>query len=205
MPNLSLFRRDPTAERLAGVRDGLAGRTVMEKLLPLGQIQDLYRRARPEGSESLLENVLSEMRIERSLDEQEMSRIPATGPVLVVSNHPSGILDGAVLGAVMSRVRPDVKIVTNVLLREIEELQEHCIFANPFGSKEAVASNGTALLQCALAASRGHVSDVSRRRSFAPAIAPSEGGRPQMEPRRSAFGSHDGCCDSPRVFPREEQ
>ena len=149
MPNLSLFRQDRAAEPLTGVRDVLAGRTLMEKLLPLGQIQDLYRRARPGRGESLLENVLSAMRIECSLDDEEMSRIPAVGSVLVVCNHPFGILDGAVLGAVMSRVRPDVKIVTNVLLREIEELQEHCIFVEPFGSGEAVSANSLALLQCA--------------------------------------------------------
>ncbi len=119
----------------------------MEKFLPLDQIQDLYERARHAENRSLLENVLIEMRVDSRLDESEISRIPATGPVLVVSNHPFGILDGTVLGAVMQRVRPDVKILTNVLLKGIEGLDEHCIFVDPFGTRDAISTNGTALLQ----------------------------------------------------------
>ena len=101
------------------------------------------------------------MRIECALDEAEMARISAIGPAIVVSNYPFGILESAVLGAVISRVRPDLKIVINVLLREIEELQGHCIFVDPFGGKETVAGNAVVL---ALAAPGRHAGHLSRWR-----------------------------------------
>jgi ParB family chromosome partitioning protein len=54
---------------------------------------------------------------------------------VVTSNHPFGILDGVIVGVLLSRVREDVKILTNFALAGIPELREHCIFVDPFGGK----------------------------------------------------------------------
>ncbi|MGA7363849.1 MAG: GNAT family N-acyltransferase, partial [Candidatus Sulfotelmatobacter sp.] len=59
-------------------------------------------------------------------------------PVVVVANHPFGMLDGAVLAVLLTRVRPDVKVMTNYLLRDVPELARHCIFVNPFENGGAV-------------------------------------------------------------------
>jgi putative hemolysin len=50
--------------------------------------------------------------------------------VVVVANHPFGVLDGAILTVLLPRVRPDVKVITNSLLGDIPELERHCIFVN---------------------------------------------------------------------------
>jgi putative hemolysin len=63
------------------------------------------------------------MRIDFRVDSADQSRIPASGPVVVVANHPYGVLDGALLTVLLTRVRPDVKILTNFLLSDIPELQ----------------------------------------------------------------------------------
>jgi len=42
------------------------------------------------------------------------------------------MLDGAVLAVLLTRVRPDVKVMTNYLLRDVPELARHCIFVDPF-------------------------------------------------------------------------
>jgi putative hemolysin len=130
-----------------GWRELFANKNVMEKLLPLAQIEDMYSRAREAPSSCVLEGVLAEMRVDSRIDDSELSRIPTTGAVLVVSNHPFGILEGTVLGAVMRRVRPDVKILTNVLLKGIEGLDELCICFDPFGTKNSIPKNTAALLQ----------------------------------------------------------
>jgi putative hemolysin len=107
----------------------------------LERLRALYRRAQQPLNRSILENVLAEMRIECAVSDADFARVPASGPTVVTANHPFGLLDGAVLGALLSRVRPDVKILTNVLLAEIPELHEHCIFVDPFGGDESVARN----------------------------------------------------------------
>ena len=47
--------------------------------------------------------------------------IPRDGPLIVVSNHPYGILDGLTLGHVLSRMRGDFRILANRVFRRAEE------------------------------------------------------------------------------------
>jgi putative hemolysin len=58
---------------------------------------------------------------------EEIARIPATGPVVVVSNHPSGLVDGMVLAEMVNRVRSDFRILTRSLLTGIPEVEEFMI------------------------------------------------------------------------------
>ncbi len=119
---------------------GLAG-----KLSPVGKVRDLYRRVQrsPEGFR--LEGLLAEMRVDLRFNDADRSRIPATGPVVVVANHPYGVLDGAILTVLLTRVRPDVKVLTNLLLSDIPELQQHCIFVDAFQTDRPADSNRKAL------------------------------------------------------------
>jgi putative hemolysin len=119
---------------------GLAGR-----LAPVGRVRDLYHRVQrsPEGFQ--LENLLAEMRVGLLIGPADQTRIPASGPVVVVANHPYGVLDGAVLTVLLTRVRPDVKVLTNFLLSDVPELQKQCIFVDPFQTDRSVESNRRAL------------------------------------------------------------
>jgi putative hemolysin len=122
-------------------------RRLAQCFLPMARIRELYRRAQQPINRSLLENVLSEMQVEYRVEDSDLARIPSTGAVLVTANHPFGVLDGAILGALLTRVRPDVKVLTNFLLSGIAELHEHCIFVDPFGNRQSAAINRRALRQ----------------------------------------------------------
>jgi putative hemolysin len=130
-----------------GVHELFAATRLMEKFLPFGQVHDLYSRAREASDGNLFQALLAEMKVNVRIAEAELSRIPATGAVLVVCNRPFGILDAAVVGAVLRRVRPDLRILTDIVLRDIEGLQEHCICVDPF-AKDAVEKNAAGLLRC---------------------------------------------------------
>lgn len=142
MPSNQLQTDPSQGEVLSRVAQfpGIAG-----KLAPVGRIRNLYRRVQraPEGFR--LESLLSEMRIDFRVDSADQSRIPASGPVVVVANHPYGVLDGALLTVLLTRVRPDVKILTNSLLSDIPELQRHCIFVDPFQTDRSIEANRKAL------------------------------------------------------------
>ena len=122
-------------------------RGLVQRLLPMNRIRELYQRAQQPVNRSLLENVLREMRVEYQVTDADLARILTSGPVVVTSNHPFGILDGVIVGALLSRVREDVKIMTNFLLAGISELREQCIFVDPFGGEEAAGRNRRGLAE----------------------------------------------------------
>ncbi len=132
-----------------GVLDGapfLAGMPPFaSRLLPLKEAHELYQRACSRSGSSILENLLREMEIDLQLDAADLHRIPKTGPVVVVANHPYGMLDGVVLGALLNRVRPDVKVMTNFLLESVPELQRCCVFVDLMGTSKSQERNRRAL------------------------------------------------------------
>ncbi len=67
------------------------------------------------------------MGIDIQTPEEEIARIPATGPVVLVANHPHGLVDGMVMAEIVTRVRSDFKILTRSLLTGIPEIEEFMI------------------------------------------------------------------------------
>jgi len=120
---------------------------IASKFAPVGKVRELYRRVRrsPEGFQ--LESLLEAMRVSIRIDSSDEARIPTSGPVVVVANHPYGMLDGAILAVLLTRVRPDVKVLTNFFLGDVPELQRHCIFVDPFHTDRSAESNRRALRQ----------------------------------------------------------
>jgi putative hemolysin len=142
MPSVQPQPDQPPVGVLSRVAEfsGLAGR-----FAPVDKVRDLYRRVQrsPEGFR--LEGLLAEMRVDLRVNPADRSRIPAAGPVVVMANHPYGVLDGAILTVLLTRVRPDVKVLTNFVLSDIPELQKHCIFVDAFQTDRPADSNRKAL------------------------------------------------------------
>lgn len=70
-----------------------------------------------------VEQVLRYFDFDLRLTESDRTRIPSSGRVVIVSNHPIGSLDGLALLHLMRTVRPDVKVVANELLTSIDPLE----------------------------------------------------------------------------------
>jgi putative hemolysin len=71
--------------------------------------------------------------------------IPATGPLIVAANHPTGALDGLLVSEAVRQVRTDVRILTNHLLGCIPELDGRCFFVDPFGGARSAARSQAGL------------------------------------------------------------
>lgn len=71
----------------------------------------------------------------------DLQNIPAEGPLIVVSNHPYGILDGLILGHILERRRGDFRILANQVFRKADELNRVVLPISFDESKEAVRLN----------------------------------------------------------------
>lgn len=67
--------------------------------------------------------------------------IPRDGPLVVVSNHPYGILDGLMMGHILRQTRGDFRILANSVFRKAEELNRIVLPVSFDQTKEAVALN----------------------------------------------------------------
>lgn len=115
---------------------------LLMRILGINKINKLYDSLSAYQGNEFTANFLKKYNITYSADPERMAKIPAQGGVIVISNHPSGALDGILLIDAISRVRPDVKFMGNYLLSRIEPLKSYFIEVDPFDSRSAKNING---------------------------------------------------------------
>ncbi len=74
------------------------------------------------------------------VDPAELRRIPASGRLLIVANHPSGALDALALLDAVGQVRRDVKIIANDLLTALQPLSGVLLPIKILGGKPSADS-----------------------------------------------------------------
>jgi putative hemolysin len=116
----------------------------------------------------LIEAAMAYLNLRYDLDQVERRRIPETGRLLIVANHPSGALDALTLLHFIGSVRTDVKIVANDMLSQIEGLRELLLPVRILGGKpspESIEAIHQALRdeQCVIVFPAGEVSRLSAR------------------------------------------
>lgn len=70
-----------------------------------------------------------------------LARIPATGPLVLIANHPFGILDGLMLGHLLDAVRGDFRILANSVFNRAEALNKVLLPISFDDTREAVRLN----------------------------------------------------------------
>lgn len=113
------------------------------------RVEALYSEARSRAARGpLFRPLLETLGVDLQASPEDLARIPVRGPVVIVANHPFGLLEGPLLGDLLLRIRPDVRFLANSLLTAIPELSGHIIAVNPFGGPQAARDNLKALRQC---------------------------------------------------------
>lgn len=113
----------------------------------------LIRRFEREGvqtGQGFWPHALQVMGITLETPHEEIARIPAEGPVIIVANHPHGLVDGMVLAELIGRVRTDYKILTRSLLTGIPEIEQFMIPV-PFPHEEDAIQKSLTMRKTAMA------------------------------------------------------
>lgn len=95
--------------------------------IPLLRLVRKFERMGPAEGQAFWGQALGLMKITIETPAEQMARIPKDGPVIVVANHPHGLVDGMVLAELIGRVRTDYKILTRSLLTGVTEVEEFMI------------------------------------------------------------------------------
>lgn len=75
--------------------------------------------------------LLATMQVRVELSGRPADTIPATGPLIVVANHPFGLIEGMAIDALLIERRPDVTVMAWHLISEISEYRDRWIFVDP--------------------------------------------------------------------------
>ena len=135
---------DPWLKRaLIGTLEVLTGRN---------RIRDLYlaHQAGGWGQGSFFAAAVEALSLELRYDAARLAALPGEGPLLVIANHPFGVLDGIILCALIEKRRMDFLALTNSVLLRAPELR---------GRVEPIDFSDTGAARRANAASRSRALD----------------------------------------------
>ena len=107
------------------------------------RIQNLYYTYRHlvgvEGS--FWDVALRYLDIRLDFSSTRLGGIPPEGPVVIVANHPFGIVDGIAICQIVGRVRGDFRILTNAALYRAPEARAHLLPVDFSDTKKALVTN----------------------------------------------------------------
>lgn len=120
-----------------------ASRPIVERALRFPAMNAIYEdiQSRPEDTRHFSDKALSALGVEIDVVAEQLERIPKEGPVVVIANHPFGGIEGLILCSLLRKIRPDAKLMANLLLSMIPDLRDSFFFVDPFDGKSAVGRN----------------------------------------------------------------
>jgi putative hemolysin len=116
---------------------------LIERLSGQPYLKSLYEdyRANRAPGETFWESAIERLELKLVLDEDKLEQWPKTGPLVVVCNHPFGVLDGVVIAHIINGIRSDFRVLTNAVLYRAEEIRPFLLPIDFAETEEALETN----------------------------------------------------------------
>jgi putative hemolysin len=117
--------------------------TTVEKLTGSNYLQGIYEELHEESPNpfDVWGNALKKLHIKMDFDAHQLEKIPHQGPLIFVANHPYGVVDGAILCHLVTRVRRDYFLLVNEVLAHEPILKGHLLPVDFRNDERALATN----------------------------------------------------------------
>ena len=115
----------------------------IERLTGQPYLRWLYEdyRSHPAVNESFWDSAVKRLELTVAYDKAKLAAWPKTGPLVVVSNHPFGVLDGLVASHLVGKVRADFRILANSVLFRADEIRPFLLPIDFAENKAALKTN----------------------------------------------------------------
>lgn len=113
---------------------------VLTEVSGLKKLERFYNAIEDLHDRDFVAAVFKNLELEIEVDPADLQNVPKDGPLMFVSNHPYGAIDGLALVHVLGGVRPDLKVMANFLLQQLEPLRDRFIGVNPFEQLSSLSS-----------------------------------------------------------------
>ena len=141
---MALVNAKEVAQTINLDKFGFLGTTfgwALMKILNLNTLNKIYDKNKHLKEIDFINALINDFEIKFEIPEEDLKRIPKTGPFITISNHPLGGVDGILLLKLLLDHRPDFKILANFLLHRIEPMKSYVMPVNPFERKKELQSN----------------------------------------------------------------
>ncbi len=117
--------------------------SIIEYATGRGKLERIYQdlKNRESQIDNIWEELLNSLSLNVECDTAPMSRIPKNGPVLLIANHPFGIVDGIIACHFASQVRERFSVLANNLLCNDPILADYLLPINFNENKTAIKTN----------------------------------------------------------------
>lgn len=115
----------------------------IERMTGQPHLKRLYEKHREEKrpGESFWAAAIRSLELKVVYNEAGLAGLPKSGPLVLVANHPFGVLDGLVISYLACKVRDDFRVLTNSVLYRAEEIRPYLLPIDFTESKEALNTN----------------------------------------------------------------
>lgn len=116
---------------------------VIERISGQPELKRMYleHQNHPIPGETFWQAAVRSLQLNVTFNKDALGEIPTTGPVIIVANHPFGVLDGLVICWLIAHVRKDFKVLTNALLNRAEEIKPFLLPIDFEETKAALETN----------------------------------------------------------------
>jgi putative hemolysin len=114
--------------------EALSGRAQLERLYV--NIQHL-----PAPKPSFWAAAMTQLGLNIQFNHDKLMQAPKTGALIVIANHPYGVLDGLTAGYLVEKIRPDFKILASAVLAQVPEINPFLLAVDLSNRPEAQANN----------------------------------------------------------------
>ena len=106
-------------------------------------LYNIYReyQKNPDRWNSFWDGCVDLLQLDVDFDEEKIKKIPSEGPLMIVANHPFGVLDGLVICWLTSKIRSEFKVLTHSLLLRASETKDFLLPIDFSENKNAMFTN----------------------------------------------------------------
>ena len=129
----------------------------IERMTGQPYLKHIYEdnHARPVAGETFFDAAIRRLELKIVVNEDTLAKWPKTGPLVVVANHPFGVLDGIIICYLVSKVRSDFRVLTNSVLYRAEEIRSFLLPVDFADTRAALETNLRTRAEAKLHLSRG--------------------------------------------------